>query len=140
MKQKPAEQPSSSEMITRDIKRKTSKQNCVEENTRIALDVSRGVPRTTFYRWYAHHCANGEAALRGNTPLLAQVWNCIPDTIREQVISPDLDCPEPTPYELAVTFRDSESHFVSESSVYQLLKAHEFTDKTTAINQKWQGF
>ena len=64
-----------------------------------------------------------------------------------------LDRPELSPRELAVTFTDSEGYFVSESSVYRLLKAHdlitspafivikaasEFKDKTTAINQMWQ--
>ena len=64
-----------------------------------------------------------------------------------------LDRPELSPRELAVTFTDTENYFVSESSVYRLLKAHdlitspafivmkvadEFQDKTTAINQQWQ--
>ena len=112
-----------------------------------------GVPRTTFYRWYAHYCLAGEAALQDQAPLPVRVWNRIPDTIREQVISLALDCPELSPRELAVTFTDTEGYFVSESSVYRLLKAHdlitspafivitaasEFKDKTTAINQQWQ--
>ena len=112
-----------------------------------------GIPRTTFYRWYAHYCLAGEAALQDQAPLPARVWNRIPDTIREQVISLALDCPELSPRELAVTFTDTEGYFVSESSVYRLLKAHdlitspdfivikaasEFKDKTTAINQQWQ--
>ena len=57
------------------------------------------------------------------------------------------------PRELAVTFTDTESYFVSEASVYRLLKANdlitrpafivikaanEFHDKTTAPNQLWQ--
>jgi transposase InsO family protein len=60
---------------------------------------------------------------------------------------------ELSPRELAITFTDSDGYFVSESSVYRLLKAHdlitspafivmkaadEFQDKTTAINQQWQ--
>ena len=60
---------------------------------------------------------------------------------------------ELSPRELAVTFTDQESYFVSETSVYRVLKAHdlitspafiviksasEFKDKTTAINQLWQ--
>ncbi len=109
-----------------------------------------GVPRTTFYRWYAHYRLDGEAALQDKAPLPARLWNRIPDTIRELVISLALDCPELSPRELAVTFSDSEGYFVSESSVYRLLKAHdlitspafivmkaasEFTEKTTAINQ-----
>ena len=54
---------------------------------------------------------------------------------------------------LAVRFTDSQSYFVSEASVYRLLKAHDliaspafivmkaadaFKDKTTAPNQLWQ--
>ena len=61
--------------------------------------------------------------------------------------------PELSPRELAVRFTDTESYFVSEASVYRLLKAHdlitspafivmkaadEFKDKTTAPNQLWQ--
>ena len=60
---------------------------------------------------------------------------------------------ELSPRELAVTFTDTESYFVSEALVYRVLKAHdlitspafivikaasEFKDKTTAINQLWQ--
>ncbi len=60
---------------------------------------------------------------------------------------------ELSPRELAVTFTDQERYFVSESTVYHVLNAHdlitspafivlkaanEFKDKTTAINQLWQ--
>ena len=63
-----------------------------------------------------------------------------------------LDVPEFSPRELAVRFTHQESYFVSEASVYRLLKAHDlitspayvvikaadsFKDKTTAINQLW---
>jgi hypothetical protein len=61
--------------------------------------------------------------------------------------------PELRPRELATRFIDTNSYYVSESSVYRLLKAHdliaspafivikaadEFKDKTTAPNQLWQ--
>ena len=64
-----------------------------------------------------------------------------------------LEMPELSPCELAVRFSDTERYFVSEASVYRILKAHdlitspafivikaagEFKDKTTAINQLWQ--
>ena len=64
-----------------------------------------------------------------------------------------LDKPELSPRELAVNFTDTEGYFVSEASVYRLLKAHdlitspafivikagdEFHTKTTAPNQLWQ--
>ncbi len=60
-----------------------------------------------------------------------------------------LNEPELSPRELAVTFTDTKGYFVSESSVYRLLKAHdlitspafiiikaadEFHHKTTAPN------
>ena len=112
-----------------------------------------GVPRTTFYRWYERYCLEGQQALQDKVPMPARVWNRIPDDVRDRLITLALDRPELSPRELAVTFTDSEDYFVSESSVYRLLKAHdlitspafivmkaasEFKDKTTAINQMWQ--
>ena len=46
MKQKPAARGSSSEQITRDIKRKTRKQYSAEEKIRIVLDGLRGEDST----------------------------------------------------------------------------------------------
>ena len=81
------------------------------------------------------------------------VWNKIPDNIRSDLLDMALDIPELSPRELAVRFTDTQGYFVSESSVYRILKAHdlisspafivmkaasEFKDKTTAINQMWQ--
>ncbi len=112
-----------------------------------------GVPRTTFYRWYERYRLGGQDALQDKAPQPARVWNRIPNEIRERLITLALDRPELSPRELAVTFADTEGYFVSESSVYRLLKAHdlitspafivmkaasEFQDKTTAINQLWQ--
>jgi transposase InsO family protein/transposase-like protein len=112
-----------------------------------------GVPRTTFYRWYDRYSAGGLAALKDKSPRPGRVWNRIPDDIREKVIDMALEEAELSPRELAVRFTDTQSYFVSESSVYRLLKAHdlitspafvvikaadEFKDKTTAPNQMWQ--
>ena len=33
-----------------------------------------GIPRTTFYRWYAHYRLDGEEALQDKAPLPARVW------------------------------------------------------------------
>jgi len=111
------------------------------------------IPRTTFYRWYARFCLEGQDALRDKAPLPGRIWNRIPDAVRDSLIILALDRPELSPRELAVTFTDSEGYFVSESSVYRLLKAHdlitspafivikaasEFKGQTTAINQMWQ--
>jgi len=112
-----------------------------------------GISRTTFYRWYERYRVEGHKALEDKAPMPARVWNRIPDDIRDQLIMLALDRPELSPRELAVTFTDTEGYFVSESSVYRLLKAHdlitspafivmkaakEFKDKTTAVNQMWQ--
>ena len=106
-----------------------------------------GISRTTFYRWYERYRVEGHKALEDKAPMPARVWNRIPDDIRDQLIMLALDRPELSPRELAVTFTDTEGYFVSESSVYRLLKAHdlitspafivmkaadEFKDKTTA--------
>ena len=112
-----------------------------------------GIPRTTFYRWYDRYLQRGEAGLEDQSPKPKHVWNRIPDAVRRKVVKLALKETELSPRELAVTFTDQESYFVSETSVYRVLKAHdlitspafivikaasEFQDKTTAINQLWQ--
>jgi len=112
-----------------------------------------GIPKATFYRWYDLYRDLGPEALHDRRPRPDRVWNRIPDSVRKRIIKMALDCPELSPRELAVRFTDTESYFVSEASVYRLLKAHdlitspafivmkaadEFKDKTTAPNQLWQ--
>ena len=112
-----------------------------------------GIPRTTFYRWYDHYQVSGPEALEDQSPRPSRVWNRIPDDVRQRIVDLALDVPELSPRELAVRFTDTEKYFVSEASVYRLLKsldlitspafivikaADEFRDKTTAINQLWQ--
>ena len=112
-----------------------------------------GIPRTTFYRWYDKYVQGGAEALEDKAPMPARVWNRIPDDVREQILDLALEQPELSPRELAVQFTDTKHYFVSEASVYRLLKAHdlitspafivikadnEFKDKTTAPNQMWQ--
>jgi len=112
-----------------------------------------GVPRTTFYRWYDRYLTRGKAGLKDQSPKPKHVWNRIPDEVRDRIVELALEMPELSPRELAVRFSDTERYFVSEASVYRILKAHdlitspafivikaanEFKDKTTAINQLWQ--
>ena len=97
--------------------------------------------------------SGGPDALDDRSPRPDRVWNRIPDAVREQHHQLALDEPALSPRELAVRFTDTESYFVSEASVYRLLKAQdliaspafivmkaadEFKDKTTAPNQLWQ--
>ncbi len=112
-----------------------------------------GIPPATFYRWYDRHSSGGPEALNDRSPRPDRVWNRIPDTVRDNIIQLALDQPALSPRELAVRFTDTKSYFVSEASVYRLLKAHDliaspafivikaadaFKDKTTAPNQLWQ--
>jgi putative transposase len=111
------------------------------------------VSRATFYRWYDLYQTGGLEALEDKSPKPERVWNRIPDDVRGQIVQLALDEPELSPRELATRFTDTKSYFVSEASVYRLLKAHdliaspvyivmkaanEFKDKTTAPNQLWQ--
>ena len=112
-----------------------------------------GIPKTTFYRWYDVYQAFGEAGLEDRTTGPGRVWNRIPDVVRQEIVELALDEPELSSRELAVRFTDTKGYFVSEASVYRVLKAHdlitspafvvikaadEFRDKTTAPNQLWQ--
>ena len=112
-----------------------------------------GIPRTTFYRWYDLYSAGGPEALEDRPARPDRVWNRIPDQVRDGIVRLALDETDLSPRELAVRFSDTEKYFVSEASVYRILKAHdlitspgfivmkaadEFKNKTTAPNQLWQ--
>ena len=112
-----------------------------------------GIPKATFYRWYSLYQTGGPDALEDRSPKPSRIWNRVPNDVRQQVVDLALDEPELSPRELAVRFTDTNCYFVSESSVYRLLKAldlitspaylvikaaDEFRDKTTAPNQLWQ--
>jgi len=112
-----------------------------------------GISRPTFYRWYDRHQSGGPEALEDRRPHPGRVWNRIPEDVRDRVVKLALDEPTLSPRELAVRFTDREKYFVSEASVYRLLKAHDlitspafvvvkaaeaFTEQTTAPNQLWQ--
>ena len=83
------------------------------------------IPRTTFYRWYDRYLSLGEAGLEDRRSRPARVWNRIPDNVRDEIIELALDEPELSPRELAVRFTDTKRYFVSEASVYRLLKAQD---------------
>ncbi len=112
-----------------------------------------GIPRTTYYRWYDRYLQRGEAGLRDQSPRPKHVWNRVPTEVKRKVVALALQETELLSRELAVNFTDQECYFVSESTVYRTLKAHdlitspafmvlkaaeEFQHKTTAINQLWQ--
>ena len=112
-----------------------------------------GIPKSTFYAWLDRYAAGGLDALEDHRPTPHRVWNRIPDDVRERIVQLALDEPDRSPREVAVMFTDREQSFVSEASVYRLLKARglvtspafivmkaadQFANPTTAINQLWQ--
>src|ERR1700677_2380220 len=81
-----------------------------------------GIPRSTFYAWYERYLARGAGALEDCQPAPRRVWNKLPDTVTEAVLELALKEPELSPRELAVSFVDQQRYFVSEASVYRLLR------------------
>ena len=112
-----------------------------------------GIARRTFYRWYDRYLDGGPEALADKPSAPSRVWNRIPPSIHDQIIELALEQSELSPRELAVTFTDTKRYFVSEATVYRLLKAHDlitspayvvikaadrFHTQTTRPNEMWQ--
>ena len=111
------------------------------------------VPRSTFYRWYQRYQTRGYEGLASQKPTPRQFWNRIPQAVREHVVDVALEQPEKSPRELAWTITDEEGYFISESSVYRILKGFDlvtspafqmitasdrFKDPTYRVNEMWQ--
>ena len=112
-----------------------------------------GIARRTFYRWYDRYLEGGPEALEDRPSVPSRVWNRIALEVQDQIIEMALEQSELSPRELAVRFTDERQYFVSEATVYRLLKAHDlitspayvvikaadqFHTKTTRVNEMWQ--
>ncbi len=112
-----------------------------------------GIPRRTFCRWYDRYLDGGPEALEDRSSAPSRVWNRIPTDIHDQIVEMALEETDLSPRELAVRFTDEKRYFVSEATVYRLLKAHDlitspafmvikaadaFHTRTTRPNQMWQ--
>jgi transposase InsO family protein len=112
-----------------------------------------GIARRTFYRWYERHLEGGPQALQDRPSTPSRVWNRIAPDIQNQIVEMALEQTELSPRELAVRFTDQKRYFVSEATVYRLLKSHDlitspafvvikaadaFHRQTTGPNQMWQ--
>jgi len=112
-----------------------------------------GIPRRTFYRWYDRYLDGGPEALEDRSSRPSRVWNRIGAEVQTQIIDMALEQSELSPRELAVRFTDERHYFVSEATVYRLLKAHDlitspafaiisaadaFHTKTVRPNEMWQ--
>ena len=81
--------------------------------------------RSTFYAWYRRYTQRGRAGLEPQPGASRRVWNRMPPRVRQRVVDAALADPEQSPRELAWHFTDREGHFLSESSVYRILKAYD---------------
>lgn len=112
-----------------------------------------GISRSTFYEWYKRYLEDGYEGLKPRQSTRKTFWNKIPEAEREKVVETALEKTELSPRELAFHITDEQSWFISESSVYRILKerglitspawivmaaADEFKDKTTYVHQQWQ--
>ena len=112
-----------------------------------------GISRSTFYEWYKRYLEEGYEGLKPKESQRRSFWNKIPDQEREKVVETALEKEDLSPRELACHITDNQGWFISESSVYRILKerglitspawilmaaSDEFKDKTTYVHQQWQ--
>ncbi len=117
--------------------------------TLIELDV----PRSTFYNWYRRYLENGVDGLIARKSQSKRFWNKIPDEVKEKVVEKAKLETELSPRELAFKIIDTEGYFISEASVYRILKSYDlitspayilmsagnsFKDPTKRVNEMWQ--
>ena len=142
-------------MIRRDEAEKREIIHLVEHS---ALSVKKTldelqVPRSTFYRWYKQYLEEGEEGLVDHRPNPHQIWNRIPQEVKQQVVELALEHPDRSPRQIAWLFTDEKDYFISESSTYRILKgfdlvespafqmmsaADEFKHPTKRIHELWQ--
>ena len=112
------------------------------------------VSRASFYRWYRTYREDGVAGVgEAKASSRQQFWNRVPDHEREQVVEVALAKPQLSPRELAWHITDCEGWFISESSVYRILKAFDlvtspnyivlsaadkFSHPTRRVHELWQ--
>lgn len=109
-----------------------------------------GIHSSTFYNWYNRYKEDGIEGLKPKKTTRKQYWNKIPDEIRSSVIDLALDVPELSSRELACKYTDEQGYYISESSVYRILKkaglinpppfdiikaADKYKDPTNRINE-----
>lgn len=112
-----------------------------------------GIAKSTFFKWYKAYRDKGLVGLTPMPPGNRRQWNTIPEQEKTLVVQVALDYSELSPRELACKLSDERGVFISESSVYRILKARglitspahillsasdEFHTKTQFVHQMWQ--
>lgn len=111
------------------------------------------VNRSSFYAWYNSYLKDGYDGLRKNKQGPKQFWNKIPETEKKMIVDRALEMPDKSPRELAWSITDTEGYYISESSVYRILKKYDlitspafivikaadrFKYPTKYVNELWQ--
>jgi putative transposase len=81
-----------------------------------------GIHKSTFYNLYNGYLLDGYDGLAYKPKNRKQYWNAIPKEEKQLIIETALDYPERSSREIAFLFTDIHKRFVSESSVYRILK------------------
>jgi putative transposase len=132
-----------------EIIRMVEESNLSARCTLRQIDISR----STFYEWYRRYQEDGYEGLapKHRTPL--QFWNAIPEWEKQRIVEIARQYPEKSCREVAFHITDKEGYFISESSVYRILKSHDlvtspvytvisakdhFEHPTSRINEMWQ--
>ena len=112
-----------------------------------------GIHKSTFYNWYEKYQQLGPEGLLDQPTTPRRVWNRIPREEREKVVEVALEMSHYSARELAWHMTDHYGYYISESSVYRILREYDlltapahivlsasdsFKDKTSRPNQMWQ--
>lgn len=112
-----------------------------------------GIAERTFYDWYGRYKEDGYDGLADRKSHAKRSWNRIPKREREKVREIALTYPEKSPRELAWYITDTKKYYISESSVYRILREYDlitspqyivmaasdkFKNPTRRINELWQ--
>ena len=132
-----------------EIIRIVEKSSLGVKRTLVELDINR----STFYDWYRRYSEGGYDALASKPPHRRRFWNAIPPDVKKKVVETALEHLDKSPRQLAWYLTDTQGYYLSESSVYRILKANDlitsphytvisakdkFDQQTTRVNQMWQ--
>jgi len=93
--------------------------------------VELGVARSTLYAWYKRYQEQGFDGLSNQSSQPRRCWNRIPAPVREQVVEVALEQPEQSARQLAWFITDTLGYFISESSVYRILRDYDLLTSPT---------
>lgn len=136
----------------------SEKQEIIQLVVRSEIGVNKtlreiGLNKSTFYNWYKVYSDHGVDGLAPNKRVSNRQWNSIPQEQKNLVVELALEFPHLSSRELAYKLTDEQQIFISESSVYRILKARglitapahiflsaadEFSNKTGFVHQMWQ--